>query len=92
MQTDDEITGPVNIGNPDEFTILELAQKIMALVGSDSDLEFKALPSDDPSQRQPDISKAKELFGWQPKVSWEEGLLKTIESYRLAYGSILDLR
>jgi nucleoside-diphosphate-sugar epimerase len=69
-----------------------LAKQILKLTKSNSSLVFKPLPSDDPSQRQPDISKAKELFGWQPKVAWEEGLLKTIESYRLAYGSLLGLR
>jgi UDP-glucuronate decarboxylase len=78
MQTDDEITGPVNIGNPDEFTILELAQKIMALMGSDSDLEFKPLPQDDPVQRSPDISKARELMDWEPCIDLDEGLEKTI--------------
>jgi UDP-glucuronate decarboxylase len=92
MDHSGEEIGPVNLGNPTEVTILELAEQILKLTKSTSSLAFKPLPSDDPSQRQPDISKAKEHFGWQPKVSWEEGLLKTIESYRLAYGSILDLR
>ncbi len=84
--------GPMNLGNPTEVTILELAEQILKLTKSSSKLAFKALPSDDPSQRQPDISKAIEHLSWQPKVSWEEGLVKTIESYRSAYGSILDLR
>jgi UDP-glucuronate decarboxylase len=92
MDHSGEEPGPVNLGNPTEVTILELAEKILKLTESTSGLAFKPLPSDDPSQRQPDISKAKELFGWQPKVAWEEGLVKTIESYRLAYSSLLDLR
>ena len=92
MDHSGEEPGPVNLGNPTEVTILELAEQILKLTKSTSSLAFKPLPSDDPSQRQPDISKAKQLLGWQPKVSWEEGLLKTIESYRLAYSSILDLR
>ena len=92
MDHSGEETGPLNLGNPTEVTILELAEQILKLTKSTSGLTFKPLPSDDPSQRQPDISKAKELFGWQPKVSWEEGLVKTIESYRSAYGSLLDLR
>lgn len=83
--------GPMNLGNPTEVTILELAEQILRLTKSSSKLAFKPLPSDDPSQRQPDISKAKEHLGWQPKVSWEEGLVKTIDSYRVAYSSILDL-
>jgi len=92
MDHSGEEPGPLNLGNPTEVTILELAEQIIKLTKSTSKLTFKALPSDDPSQRQPDISKAKQLLGWQPKVSWEEGLVKTIESYRLAYGSLLDLR
>jgi len=92
MDHSGEEIGPVNLGNPTEVTILELAEQILKLTKSTSGLAFKPLPSDDPSQRQPDISKAKELFGWQPKVRWEEGLVKTIESYRSAYGSLLNLR
>jgi len=92
MDHSGEEPGPVNLGNPTEVTILELAKQILKLTHSTSGLVFKPLPSDDPSQRQPDISKAKEHFGWEPTVAWEEGLVKTIESYRLAYGSILDLR
>ena len=83
--------GPMNLGNPTEVTILELAEQILKLTKSSSKLTFKPLPSDDPSQRRPDISKAKEHLGWQPKVTWEEGLSKTIESYRTTYGSIFDL-
>ena len=92
MDHSGEEPGPLNLGNPTEVTIRELAEQILKLTKSTSSLVFKALPSDDPSQRKPDISKAKQLLGWQPKISWEEGLLKTIESYRLTYGSILNLR
>ena len=81
MQTDTEITGPVNIGNPKEFSILELAQKIIALVGSDSELEFKPLPQDDPIQRRPDISKAAKLLDWDPQIDLDQGLVKTISYF-----------
>ena len=81
MQTDDEITGPVNIGNSKEHSILELAQKIIALVGSDSELEFKPLPQDDPIQRRPDISRAREILGWEPQTGLEEGLQNTISYF-----------
>ena len=79
MGTADDIIGPVNIGNPNEFTMLELATKVIDLVGSSSKLIFKELPSDDPKQRQPDISKAKEILNqWHPNIQLEEGLKKTI--------------
>ncbi len=78
MVSSDEITGPVNIGNPFEFSIRELAEKIIDLTGSSSKLEYKPLPSDDPIQRQPDITQAKELLGWEPRIQLEEGLNKTI--------------
>jgi dTDP-glucose 4,6-dehydratase len=73
---------PVNIGNPYEMTVLEFAKKIIALTSSKSAIEYKPLPIDDPQVRQPDISKAKKLLGWEPKVQLEEGLLKTIEYFR----------
>lgn len=83
MQTPEDIIGPVNIGNPNEFTILELAEKILKLTGSKSKLVFKPLPQDDPTQRQPDISKAKRVLNdWQPVIQLGEGLLKTIEYFR----------
>jgi UDP-glucuronate decarboxylase len=83
MKTDPDITGPVNIGNPGEFTMLELAKKVMELSGSKSKLVYRPLPSDDPRQRQPNIALAKEkLDGWQPQVSLEEGLAKTIGYFR----------
>lgn len=82
MQTGDDFTGPVNIGNPTEFTILELAQLVIKLTGSKSKLVFMPLPSDDPKQRKPDISLANEKLGWSPKVALEDGLAKTIDYFR----------
>jgi UDP-glucuronate decarboxylase len=82
MNSDAEVTGPVNLGNPIEFTILELTQLILKICESNSTLEFLALPSDDPRQRQPDIEKAMSVLGWIPKISLEEGLLKSIDYYR----------
>jgi dTDP-glucose 4,6-dehydratase len=70
---------PVNIGNPDEFTLLELAETVVEVTGSRSEIVFEALPTDDPQVRQPDISRAKDLLGWQPEVGLREGLQKTIE-------------
>jgi len=78
MNTPENVIGPVNIGNPDEFTILQLAEKVLELTGSKSKLVYKPLPSDDPTQRKPDISRAKELLNWEPKINLNEGLLKTI--------------
>jgi UDP-glucuronate decarboxylase len=78
MATPDEITGPVNLGNPGEFTIRELAEEVIELTGSSSRIIHLALPVDDPRQRRPDISKANELFGWEPTVGLRDGLLKTI--------------
>lgn len=79
MATPDQIIGPVNIGNPNEFTMLELASKIIDLTGTKSKLIFEPLPNDDPKQRQPDITLAGELLnGWKPKIQLEEGLKKTI--------------
>ncbi len=83
MQTPEEITGPINIGNPGEFTIHELAEKIKMLTGSGSKIVFKPLPTDDPVQRQPDIRLArKHLNNWNPEVNLEDGLIKTIEYFR----------
>jgi nucleoside-diphosphate-sugar epimerase len=73
-----DFTGPVNLGNPGEFTMIELAQKVKAITGSASPLVHKPLPVDDPKQRQPDITLAREALGWQPTVSLDEGLSKTI--------------
>lgn len=74
----DDFTGPVNLGNPGEFTILELAEKVITMTGSKSEIVFKPLPADDPRQRQPDITLAKQVLGWEPKVVLEKGLEKTI--------------
>ena len=82
MNTCDEFIGPVNVGNPNEFTILELAEKVLMLTGSKSKLIFMPLPEDDPLQRQPDISLAKKELGWKPEIQLEEGLKKTIEYFR----------
>lgn len=82
MDTDDEFAGPVNLGNPCEFTILDLANKIIELTESQSDIILKPIPSDDPKQRKPDISLARKKLGWEPKVNLEEGLLKTIQYFK----------
>lgn len=78
MDTDDGITGPINLGNPVEFTMTELAETVIELTGSKSSIEFKALPTDDPRQRQPDISRARDTLGWRPSVQLRDGLGKTI--------------
>lgn len=74
----EETVGPMNLGNPGEFTIRELAEKVIDLTGSQSKITFKPMPQDDPKQRQPDISKAREIMGWEPKIQLEEGLKNTI--------------
>lgn len=82
MATVEDITGPVNMGNPGEFTIIELAQKVLELTGSKSKIVYKKLPQDDPVQRRPDISLAKKILnGWEPKIRLEQGLVKTIEYF-----------
>lgn len=81
MATGDDFIGPVNIGNPEEFTILELAQKVIDLTGSKSKLVFEPLPQDDPLQRQPNISLAKSKLDWEPKIKLEQGLVKSIEYF-----------
>jgi len=81
MNTPDEVTGPVNIGNPGEFTILQLAELVIELTSSRSKIVRRPLPSDDPKQRQPDISKARELLHWEPVTPLREGLTKTIEYF-----------
>ena len=82
MASDDSVTGPVNIGNPGEFTMLELAEKVIALTNSSSSLIYKPLPKDDPRQRKPDIRLAKSILGWQPKIYLVDGLTKTIDYFR----------
>ncbi|KKK42538.1 hypothetical protein LCGC14_1484800, partial [marine sediment metagenome] len=81
MHSDDSIIGPINLGNPTEFTILDLAKLIIKYTNSNSKIVYKDLPSDDPKQRKPDISKAKKLLNWHPKIDLETGLLKTIEYF-----------
>ena len=78
MKTPDDFTGPINLGNPVEFSILELAEKIISLTGSRSELVFKSLPENDPKQRKPDISLAMRELNWKPRIQLEEGLIKTI--------------
>ncbi len=82
MDTSDDITGPINIGNPDEFTIQELAEKIIELTNSSSTIVYKSLPEDDPKQRKPDISFAKKNINWVPKIKLNEGLKQTINYFQ----------
>lgn len=82
MDSPDDFTGPVNLGNPDEFSILELANKVIEMTGSKAKIVFRPLPSDDPKQRQPDISLAAERLGWRPEMKLEIGLERTIHYFR----------
>lgn len=82
MDSPADITGPINIGNPGEFSMLELAEKIIILTNSKSKLIFKDLPADDPKQRRPDIALAKEKLNWEPKISLDDGLQKTVDYFR----------
>ena len=82
MDTDSAVTGPINLGNPGEFSMLELAELVLEITGSASRLEFLPLPSDDPRQRKPDISKAQADLGWTPKVQLREGLTETVAYFR----------
>ena len=86
MMEQERLTGPINLGNPGEFTILELARKVIELTGSKSEIVHKQLPADDPKQRQPDISLAKEKLGWEPAVALDEGLKSTITEFRERLG------
>jgi UDP-glucuronate decarboxylase len=81
MDAPDEVTGPINLGNPDEFSIVDLAKKVIELTGSGSTIVYKALPMDDPMQRCPDISQARAKLGWEPRVSLETGLRRTIDYF-----------
>jgi UDP-glucuronate decarboxylase len=82
MATPDEITGPINIGNPKEFTMIELAEAVIRLTGSKSQLVYMPLPQDDPKQRQPNIDQARSKLGWEPTLALEEGLKKTITYFK----------
>ncbi len=82
MDSPDEVTGPINIGNPNEMTVRELAEQVVAAVGSSARLEFRDLPSDDPRQRQPDITRAREILAWEPRVPLDQGLERTIAYFR----------
>ena len=82
MATGDDFTGPVNLGNPGEFTMLELAEKVIRKVGGKSKIVFRPLPSDDPKMRRPDITLAKQQLDWEPKVSLDEGLDYIIEYFK----------
>jgi UDP-glucuronate decarboxylase len=81
MNTGDDVTGPVNLGNRNEFTIIELAELVLALTGSRSELVYKKLPMDDPQQRQPDTTLAQKIIDWEPKIVLKEGLKKTIQYF-----------
>jgi UDP-glucuronate decarboxylase len=82
MATGDDFTGPVNLGNPGEFTMLDLAEKVIKKIGGKSKIVFRPLPSDDPKMRRPDIAKAKSELGWEPKVTLDEGLDHIIQYFR----------
>ena len=82
MRTEDDCTGPVNLGNPDEFQIKQLAERVLALVGSTSKIIHKELPQDDPQQRRPDITLAKARLNWQPSIALDDGLIRTVEYFR----------
>jgi UDP-glucuronate decarboxylase len=82
MGSPDEVTGPVNIGNPDEFTMLELAKKVLAMTGSTSPVEYHPLPVDDPVRRRPDITLARQLLGWEPVVPFDAGITLTVDYFR----------
>jgi UDP-glucuronate decarboxylase len=81
MDSSEEVTGPINIGNPTEFTILELAKKIISLIGSSSKIVRLPLPEDDPKQRKPDIQRARDTLGWEPTIGLEDGLIRTIQYF-----------
>ena len=92
LMNHDSFTGPVNIGNPGEFTILELAKKVIQKTGSKSTIIHKELPADDPLQRKPDITSAKKELNWEPKINLDEGLDKTITYFRNLLGRSWRLR
>jgi UDP-glucuronate decarboxylase len=81
MNSEREVTGPINLGNPGEFSIRELAEKVVAATDSGSKVVYQPLPADDPTQRQPDIAQARDVLGWEPKVALDEGLPRTIDYF-----------
>ena len=87
MASEQGFTGPMSLGNPDGFTIMELAEKVLKPNSSKSRLVFKSLPTDDPQQRQPDISFAREILGWLPKVALDDGLKETITYFKKLLGA-----
>ena len=87
MNSSDDVTGPINVGNPTEFTMIQLAETILGLTGSASRIVFLPIPQDDPRQRQPDITRARTTLGWEPKVQLEDGLKETISYFRRILGS-----
>lgn len=87
MNSSDDVTGPINVGNPTEFTMIQLAETILRLTGSASRIVFLPIPQDDPRQRQPDITRARTTLGWEPKVQLEDGLKETISYFRRILGS-----
>jgi UDP-glucuronate decarboxylase len=82
MDSPDAFTGPINLGNPAEFTIRQLAERVLELTGSRSQVELRPLPADDPRQRKPDIALAREILHWSPGVELDQGLLPTVEYFR----------
>lgn len=88
MNSRQDVTGPINLGNPNEFTMLELASQIIQIVGSDSEIVYKELPSDDPKQRNPDINKALSILDWKPTIQIQEGLQLTLEDFEKRVRSI----
>jgi UDP-glucuronate decarboxylase len=90
MAASDDVTGPINLGNQREMTILDLARLVVSMTGSRSKIEFRPLPVDDPVQRRPDTTRAREILGWQPKVGLEEGLGLTIEYFERRMKTVIS--
>jgi UDP-glucuronate decarboxylase len=91
MATPDEVIGPINIGNPGEFTMLELAEEVQRLVGSTCEIVHEPLPQDDPKMRKPDIAVARELLGWEPRMPLAQGLARTVDYFRqIVDGAVLS--
>jgi len=86
MDSADSVTGPINLGNPAEFTIRQLAERVLALTGSKSQLELRPLPQDDPRQRKPDITLAQDILQWTPRIELDQGLAPTVEYFRQLLG------